>query len=81
MITKWISDILISDKIGIYQRDVSFVAQYNYIPWLLQQANLENCGPPPGNNFDLEVGQGQSMVQIERACNKDHACQIPMLYH
>ena len=22
-----------------------------------KQANLENCGPPPGNNFDLEVGQ------------------------
>ena len=22
-----------------------------------QQANSENCGPPPGSNFDLEVGQ------------------------
>ena len=22
-----------------------------------QQANSENCGPPPGNNFDLEEGQ------------------------
>ena len=21
------------------------------------QANSENCGTPPGNNFDLEVGQ------------------------
>ena len=31
MITKWISDNLISDKIGIYQRDVSFVAQYIFI--------------------------------------------------
>ena len=28
MTTKWISDILISDKTGIYKRDVSFVAQY-----------------------------------------------------
>ena len=28
MITKRISDVFISDKIGIYQRDVSFVAQY-----------------------------------------------------
>ena len=38
------------------------------------QANLENCGPPPGNNFDLEVGQGQDkghgMVPYERACPK-----------
>ena len=32
MITKWISDMLISDKIGIYKRDVSFVVQYMYIP-------------------------------------------------
>ena len=45
------------------------------------QANSENCGPPPGNNFDLEVGQGHGMVQIERAFHKDHACQISMLYH
>ena len=49
----------------------------------MQQANLENCGPAPGNNFDLEVCQGQGivMVQIKRACLKDHACQISMLYH
>ena len=45
------------------------------------QANSENCGSPPGNKFDLEVGQGHGMVQIERACHKDHACQISMLYH
>ena len=25
-------------------------------------------------------GQGHSMVPIERACHKDHACQISMLY-
>ena len=37
-----------------------------------QQANSENCGPPPSNNFDIEVGQGHKMVQIERACHKDH---------
>ena len=24
---------------------------------LKQQANSENCGPPLGNKFDLEVGQ------------------------
>ena len=39
----------------------------------------------PGNNFDLEVGQGEGqghgMVSIERASHKDHACQISMLYH
>ena len=29
MITKWIYDILISDKIGIYLPGVSFVAQYS----------------------------------------------------
>ena len=22
-----------------------------------KQANSKNCGPPPGNKFDLEVGQ------------------------
>ena len=38
---------------------------------------------PPGNNFYIEVGQdqGHGMVQNERACHKDHACQISMLYH
>ena len=40
---------------------------------------------PPGNNFDLEVGQGQDqghcMVPNERARYKDHACQISMLYN
>ena len=25
--------------------------------------------------------QGHGMVPIERACHKDHACQISMLYH
>ena len=45
------------------------------------QANSENCGPPPGNNFDLEVGQGHGMVPNERACHRDYACQISMLYH
>ena len=58
-----------------------------------KQANSENCGPPPGNNFDVEVGQfdvevgqfdvevGQChcMVPIERACHKYHACQISIL--
>ena len=43
------------------------------------QANSENSGPLPGNNFDLEVGPG--MVSIVRASHKDHACQVPMLYH
>ena len=48
-----------------------------------KQANSENCGPSPGNNFDLVVGlsQGHGMVQNERACHNDFACQIPMLYH
>ena len=51
----------------------------------IKQANSENCGPPHGNKFDLEKvkgeGQGHSMVPIERACHKDHACQVSMLYH
>ena len=51
----------------------------SHIESLIKQANSENCGPPPGNNFDLEVGHG--IVSIERACHKDHACQISMLYH
>ena len=51
------------------------------ITLLEEQANSENCGPLPGNNFDIEVGQGHGMVQKERACHKDHVCQISMLYH
>ena len=40
----------------------------------IEQANSENCGPPPGNKFELEVGQGQghNMVPIEK---KNH-CSI-----
>ena len=45
-----------------------------------KQRNYENCGPPSGNKFDLEKGQGHNMVPTERACHKDHACQISMLY-
>ena len=26
-------------------------------------------------------GQGHSMVPNGRACHKDHACQVSMLYH
>ena len=29
----------------------------NYIRFYNKQANSKNCGPPPGNKFDLEVGQ------------------------
>ena len=31
--------------------------------------------------YVLEVGQGHDMVPIERACHKDHACQISLLHH
>ena len=43
------------------------------------QANLKNCGPPRGNKFDDEKVKSQGMVPIERACHKDHVCQISML--
>ena len=26
----------------------------------MKQTNSENCGPPPGNNFDLEVDQDRT---------------------
>ena len=31
-------------------------AKHSYA-WLPRQTNSKNCGPPPGNKFDLEVGQ------------------------
>ena len=39
---------------------------------LKSKANSENCGPPPGNNFDLEVGQcqGRGMVPIEKGLSQ-----------
>ena len=42
----------------------------------------ENCGPRAATNLTLKKvkGQGHGMVPIERACHKDHACQISMLY-
>ena len=45
------------------------------------QVNSENCGPPRGNKFDLEMRHVHSMVLFERACQKDHACLISILYH
>ena len=47
------------------------------------KANSENCVPLQRNKSDIEKvkGQGHGMVQMKRACHKDHACQISMLYH
>ena len=58
-----------------------------------KQANSENRGPPRGNKFDLKRSkgkfdfekvkgqdQGHGILPMERACHKDHACQISMLY-
>ena len=47
------------------------------------QANSENCGPPARQQiwpWKKVKGQGHGMVPIERACHKDHACQISMLH-
>ena len=54
-----------------------------FLGFIEKQANSKNCGPPPGNKLDLQVGQSQGyhMVPIEMACHKDHECQISMLYH
>ena len=76
--------IYLHDLVHVY---VSTYAMYVSHPSQLLinmiKANSESCGPPPGNNFDLEVckGQGHGMVPNYRACHKDHACQISMLYH
>ena len=49
-----------------------------------EKKNSENCGPPRGNNIltlKKVKGQGYGMVpNIERACHKDHACQISIIY-
>ena len=36
---------------------VNQVDDWLLVPLGIMQANSENCGPPPGNIFDLEVGQ------------------------
>ena len=43
--------------------------------------NCHDCGPPSSNKFETEeVGQGHGIVQIERVCHKDHACQMKYQY-
>ena len=57
-----------------------------------KQANSENCGPRAATNLTLNKvkcgDQGHGMMPsmglsqgLERACHKDHACHISMLYH
>ena len=67
--------------VSVQRHDVIGIKLFRTYLFHVEQANSGNCGSPPGNNFDLEVGQGHCMVPIERACHKDHACQISMLYH
>ena len=45
--------------------------------------NSENCGPPLGIKFDLEIGQRSpsrsQIVPSERSCHKEHTCQVSKL--
>ena len=60
------------------------VFELSYLSTKIICKNSENCGHLRGNKFDLEKVkgecQGHEMVQIERACHKDHACQVSMPY-
>ena len=50
------------NRIYTFQSRILLVNCINFVEinnqsFLTKQANSENCGPPPSNNFDLEVGQ------------------------
>ena len=60
IIFNWISSYSFLLQLCIQSRIYSLIQilqHGNYHLMLLIQANSENCGPPLGNNFDLEEGQ------------------------
>ena len=69
-------------QIGIQNTAVQVSSGYIGKKWNKQIRRI--VVPRPATNLTLMwvkgQGQGHSMVPIERACHKDHACQISTLY-